>query len=300
MSSTTAADVGEGAAKKSSTEATPRSPDIIYDHIYADLGRAYESVGAERRWTVEGAIEDIPVVLLVGPEKRGKSWMLCDLVVAVTTATKWLGAFQVPPDQQGRVCVIDGEYGPWEYSRRIARLARGRGIDPKEVFAKIDYVYGWQFMLEAGNGPYLQVVGDIKKKKPSVVIVDPLRNFLDGDENSTTDALNSFRLLTNLRVGCPVVVAAHLNKRGTMSGARALKTRADMIIEGTDEEQPGTRRSGGSCGRRTRSPSRSRSGSSTSTTTTTWPRARDFGCGSKAIPFLARSCPSRLSASSRS
>lgn len=204
--------------------------------VYTDLARAYEEVGSERQWTVEGAIEGCPVVLLVGPEKRGKSWMLADLAVAMATGTKWLGAFSAT--EQGRVLVLDGEYGPWEYARRIARLARGRGLDPAEAFAKIDYVFAGQFLLTWESELYQRVFKDVKKSQPSMVILDPLRNFLSGDENSTTDAVASFKYLVGLRQNCPVVVAHHLNKAGAMSGARAFKTRADMVIEGTDEEQP--------------------------------------------------------------
>jgi len=43
-----------------------------------DLGE-YVDAAAERDWIVEGAIEGTPIVLLTGPEKSGKSWLLAGI-----------------------------------------------------------------------------------------------------------------------------------------------------------------------------------------------------------------------------
>lgn len=224
------------AEQDTAAEAEDRDERPLERGIFCDLSVAYAGIETERSWFVEGAIENNPVVLLVGPEKKGKSWMLADLAVAVASGTKWLGAFQA--NRAGKALVLDGEYGPHEYARRLARLARGRGLDPEEVFGNVLYVFAVPLLLSKENAFYLQVLQEVSKREPDVVVVDPLRNFVDGDENSTQDALEAYRNLVRFRHGCPVVAAHHLNKRGEMSGARAFKTRADMLIEGTDEEQP--------------------------------------------------------------
>lgn len=206
---------------------------------YVDLLDSLDQLDGTRDWVVDGAIESNPIVVLSGPEKRGKSWMLVDLATSVASATPWLNTFPVP--RAGNVVVVDGEYGALEWARRAKRVCAARGLDVKDVFPNIRYYRGaFGFMLDVKNGPLQELVGDLKRDGADLIIVDPFRNFLEGDENSATDVLKAMRVLASLRGtgGCPVVCAAHLNKSGGLSGSRAIRTRADVLIEGSDEEQP--------------------------------------------------------------
>ena len=74
----------------------------------------------------------------------------------------------------------------------------------------------------------------------ALIIVDPLRNHLAGDENSATDVLEALHCLSAMRThcSCPLVVSHHLNRAGSMSGSRALLGRVDLAFTGSDEEQP--------------------------------------------------------------
>jgi hypothetical protein len=86
-----------------------------------------------------------------------------------------------------------------------------------------------------------RIAHDIERDHPAAIFIDPFRNYLGGgDENSAKDVVEAMRLACVLRDAgkCPVVMAHHLNRQGTMSGSRALKTRADLFIEGTDEDEP--------------------------------------------------------------
>jgi hypothetical protein len=206
---------------------------------YVDLVAELDSIGAKRDWFAEGALEGTPLVVLAGAEKKGKSYAIAQLAVATITGGMWLGAF--PIRRPGTFVVLDAEYGPHEYTRRVARIARAEGHDPREVLAGLRYYYGG-FGLEADrNSDFGQIFEDIKRDKPAAMAVDPLRNYLgEGDENSAKDVLTAMRLLSAARDWgeCPVVAAHHLNRAGTMSGSRALKTRADLFIEGTDDDEP--------------------------------------------------------------
>lgn len=206
---------------------------------YSDLGSAYASIGAERDWTVEGAIEGSPLIVLAGPEKRGKSWILADLARAVATGGKWVGAFEAKVT--GDVVIIDGENGPGETSRRLARVARGAGLDPAEIFARVRHYSEGDLFLDHENEPLGALLRDVRENPPALIIVDPFRNFLGGaDENSAADVIEAFRLLSTIRdaAHAPLIAAHHLNRSGTMSGSRAMKTRVDLFIEGSDEDQP--------------------------------------------------------------
>ncbi|MBX3201799.1 MAG: AAA family ATPase [Labilithrix sp.] len=206
---------------------------------YGDLLAALKRIGAEREWVVEGAIESNPIIVLTGPEKKHKSFIGTDLAVAVATGTKWLGAFQVR--EPGDVVIVDGEYGVQEWSRRVKRICAGRGLDAEAVVRRLRYFDAkFGFMLSHLSVEYAQIAEDIRRNPPALVILDPFRNFLDGDEISAKDIIAAMRLINNLRClgNCPVLVTHHLTKTGGMSGSRAIRSRADMLIEGSDDDQP--------------------------------------------------------------
>ena len=163
----------------------------------------------------------------------------------------WLNTFGcVKP---GRVLYVDQEYGPSEFCRRVARLSRGLGCDPRAVLSQILYV----------NDPMLVLCGELcrtkegrAKPRPKALVhliaklqavddvalclLDPLRNLLDGSENDADTAFSAGIALEAFRrnTKAPVVVAHHLNKRGSYSVSRGLMGRFDLLLEATDEEQP--------------------------------------------------------------
>ena len=204
-----------------------------------DLGQHIDST-AERDWFAEGAVEDNPVVLLTGPEKSGKSWILADLAVATIAEQKWLGRF--PIRRPGQVLVLDAEYGPHEFTRRLTRIARGRGLDPRSITRDLLYVYSVGLYLTKDSERFVALATDLQSHRiePTLIIVDPLRNHLDGDENSAGDVLDAFRCLNGMKIHgeCPVIVSHHLNKAGNLSGSRALLGRVDQAFTGSDEEYP--------------------------------------------------------------
>jgi hypothetical protein len=208
------------------------------DPLFSDLLSEYEHVSDPRDWFAEGAIEGDPLFVFAGPEKSHKSWILIDLVVSTVTGSRWLGAF--PIKRPGTAFYVDCEYGPFEFARRAARIARAKGFDPREVLPGIKHVWGTGFEMRDGNQLALDVFHRAQREPPSLIVLDPWRNVLGGDENSAQDVIGTlkhFGLLRD-RVRCPVGIAHHLNRAGTVSGSRALMGRADLLIEGTDDEQP--------------------------------------------------------------
>jgi hypothetical protein len=182
-------------------------------------------------------------VLLAGPEKSGKSWILHDLAVATVAGGNWLGRF--PIRRPGSVVILDAEYGDGETARRLARIARGRGLDPSQVLTRVRHLYSFDLRLHHDDRGLLDLCRDLEADPPAVVIVDPLRNHLNGSENEAETVLDASYACAAMRgaAAAPVVVAHHLNKSGGTSGSRALLGRADLLLEGTDEAQPwyGTR-----------------------------------------------------------
>jgi hypothetical protein len=229
---------------KNSTEGAAHAP---HESLWTDLSKI--QITNERRWFAEGAIEGEPLICLAGPERKGKSWLMMALAVAVAgDGEKWIGRF--PLHKHGGVIYLDGEYGAVEFKRRIERLARGMGLDPALVCSpermryhySTDVVLAYQATAQRGvpvgiSDPVLKEIhADVLNDVPALIVLDPLRNHLTGDENAMHVIAEANRCLRALKAAgnCPLIYSHHLNKSGTFSGSRAIITMADLPIEGTD------------------------------------------------------------------
>lgn len=199
---------------------------------------AFGGLRTERDWFAEGAIERTPLVSLIGPEKTAKSWAAQQCAVATITGASWLGTF--PIRRSGRVLYADAEYGDHETARRMARIARAEGHRPEEVLADVVYYAAHSLRLAPDSTDVAALLQYAKHSEPALVIFDPFRNMMEGDENSALDMLNALDTAARFRdvLGCPVIVVHHLNKQGKASGSRAFRTRCDLVIEGTDDDTP--------------------------------------------------------------
>lgn len=208
------------------------------ERFFTDLGAVFRSVGRARDWFAEGAIEGNPLIVLSGPEKKNKSWAAMDLAVATITGGSWLGEFKIA--RRGPCFYCDGEYGEYDFARRVARICRGAGADPAAIMKTLGHLYSTKLTLKEGNGAFATLLAYAKKVRPALIIVDPFRNHLDGDENLVPIIIQAASRLSELRdaAGCPLMVLHHPNKAGTPSGSRSIQTRADLLITGTDAEEP--------------------------------------------------------------
>ena len=222
-----------GARRLTLVEPAPRP-----DGLYSDLLDVYDNRSSERPWFAEGAIEGNPIVVLSGPEKSGKSWIAQELAVATVLGLDWMGKF--PIRHPGEVVYADSEYGEHEMARRIARIARGMGQDPREALRRFRHCYATGLTLKEGDPELRALVENCGEHKPALVVLDPFRNSLDGSENDQDVINRAFRCLCHLRdaAECPLVVVHHLNKSGSYSGSRSIATRADLLLDGSDKEVP--------------------------------------------------------------
>lgn len=207
--------------------------------LWSDLSAAHDRVGKARPWFAEGAIEGEPVVMLMGPEKKGKSWLAMQLAVAVAAGgVAWLDTFTL--QRQGAVAYLDAEYGEFEFARRIARITRGYGKEPRDVLPLMRHNYSAELVLARDDPAFGRVLESIGAEKPALIVLDPLRNHLMGSENDSAVVVEANRCIRALKAAgrCPLLALHHLNKAGAYSGSRAIMSTADLIIEGSDEDRP--------------------------------------------------------------
>lgn len=208
--------------------------------LWSDLAAAHAAIGKARPWFAEGAIEGNPLVVMTAPEKGRKSWITMQLAAcaALSGEHAWLGAF--PLRRTGSVVYLDAEYGAYEFARRLSRIARGLGAQPLELLQRIRHRYSADLILSTEDPVFRAVVEDVAGDKPALIVLDPLRNHLAGEENDSgiiVKANRCLRLLGSMGQ-CPVVVLHHVNKSGGYSGSRAIMSTADFILEGSDGDEP--------------------------------------------------------------
>jgi len=233
----------KGEPRPNGYDTAPRSlPHNAPTHFeYSDLAAAYERLlgrGGARDWFAEGAIEGHPIIVFTGPEKQGKSWALMHLACATIVGGAWLGTF--PIRRPGHVVVVENEYGQDEYIRRVLRICRAEGWDLGQVIAGLHHYEGAFALLDDSElKPAAKLIEDAKRWSTKLTIVDPLRNYVP-DENDTANMVRALNNAGHIRnfTGSVVATAHHLNKQGNQSGARAIRTRADLLFDGTDTDNP--------------------------------------------------------------
>lgn len=207
---------------------------------FTDLGAALDGLTAARDWRVSGLLEGAPLVVLSGPEKAGKSWLAMALAMAVATGTPFAGRCEVL--DPGLVLYLDAENGGPEFARRIARIARGMGIDPRESIHNIRHLYTRGHKLARGaNDSFLDKLLKVADhEKPRLIVADSLYRLFDGSMNDAGDMVEAMQVLSELRrlTNAPCIALHHLNKQGGFLGSRALPAAADLFIEGSDDEEP--------------------------------------------------------------
>lgn len=81
-------------------------------------------------WLVDGLIKQGHTVLVLGKPHGGKSWIVDDLAVAVSSGTKFVGTYDV---EHNDVILLDDDSPISVVKNRIQRLAAGRDIDSKDL-----------------------------------------------------------------------------------------------------------------------------------------------------------------------
>lgn len=120
-------------------------------------------------------------LLLSGPSKAGKSFMLMSLAIAIASGTEWLGH----KCKQGKVFYINLELDGESFANRFEEIYRRSGIDKQYA----NNVRIWNLRGRAVPMDKLTpfVINRTKNKGYAAVIVDPIYKVITGDENNATE-----------------------------------------------------------------------------------------------------------------
>lgn len=120
-------------------------------------------------------------LLLAGPSKAGKSFLLMNLAVSLAEGADWLGM----KCKQGRVCYVNLELDSASCLHRLKDIYDKRGLAPNHV-KDID-VWNLRGHAVPMNKLAPVMIHRFKDRKYIAVIIDPIYKVITGDENSATE-----------------------------------------------------------------------------------------------------------------
>ena len=174
--------------------------------------RAEPIIGDER----DGLLRRGHVLLVNAPSKAGKSWLLDELGVCMSSGRPWLGY----PCQRLPVLFCDFELDrPSFYNRlKVVADAIGGTIDPSRIDTLS--LRGHTAATEELTSHIIRQASVRPAGYYGLLVLDPLYLFSVGDENSASDMREVMRQIGRLAttLGCSVAISHH-NAKG-LAGAK--------------------------------------------------------------------------------
>ena len=145
------------------------------------LGDVWNNMPPLKEELIPGILRVGHKMLLAGPSKAGKSYLLIDLAISIAEGVEWLGL----KCRQGRVCYVNLELDRASCFRRFKAIYEKRGIAPKNV----GNITIWNLRGKAAPMNKLTPVLNhrFKGKGFDAVIIDPIYKVITGDENNATE-----------------------------------------------------------------------------------------------------------------
>lgn len=120
-------------------------------------------------------------MLVSGPSKAGKSYLLIELAICIAEGRAWLGN----KCKQGKVVYLNMELDQAECYQRFKQIYNSLGIPPEHIQnIRIWNLRGFATPMDK-LAPLL--INRFKEKNYLAVIVDPIYKVITGDENSATE-----------------------------------------------------------------------------------------------------------------
>ena len=183
-------------------------------------------------------------MLISGPSKASKSFLLMNLAISMAEGESWLGM----QCRQGRVCYVNLELDEASCINRFKEIYTKRGIPPRHI-SDIDV---WNLRGRAVPMDKLApiLIHRFKDKRYEAIIIDPIYKVITGDENSATE-MSQFcsyfdRVATEIGVA---MIYCHHHSKGAIdkydnamdrsSGSGVFARDPDAILDMTEVKTDG-------------------------------------------------------------
>lgn len=131
---------------------------------------------------IGGVLRQGHKMIISGPSKAGKSFLLLELAYAIAEGHTWIGN----KCTMGKVLYVNMEIDRASFARRFISIYNARKMNHGAHRSNIDIwnLRGYSMPITKLIEPLLRRA---KKEAYSAIIIDPLYKVLEGDENSNTD-----------------------------------------------------------------------------------------------------------------
>ena len=166
---------------------------------------------------ISGILRDGHKMLLAGPSKAGKSFLLIELVICIAEGRTWLGH----PCRQGNVLYVNLELDRASCLHRFRKVYTALGIRPENLHR----ISIWNLRGQAVPLDSLvpKLIKRTKALNPAAIIIDPVYKVITGDENSAEQMAKFCSQLDKIctELGCAVIYCHHHSK-GSQGGKKSM------------------------------------------------------------------------------
>lgn len=156
-------------------------------------------------------------MLIAGPSKAGKSFLLIELCVSIAEGKSWMGW----PCAQGKVLYVNLELDRASCLHRFKDVYETLGWQPKGI-GNVDV---WNLRGKSVPMDKLapKLIRRASKKGYIAVVIDPIYKVITGDENSADQMANFCNQFDKVctELGCAVIYCHHHSK-GSQGGKKSM------------------------------------------------------------------------------
>lgn len=175
-----------------------------------ELNDAYKAAETKPAWVIPGLLERGQKLLITGQPKTRKTFIALDLARAVAMCEPFMGFQTWTPTEPATVLLVEGEGTFRELGVRLKKIFEGRQSD------RVKILHRERVKLDDPES-LAQLRRDCLKLQPSLLILDPFRNFHDQDENSSQEMSLVFAAIDSLIRTLPTmaIVTVHHSPKGS-------------------------------------------------------------------------------------
>lgn len=157
---------------------------------------------------IEGVLRVSHKLLISGPSKAGKSFLLMNLAVCFATGSKWLNK----KCKQGKVLYVNLELDEASCYHRFIEICENADIDPESVRNLVIWNLRGRAVPMDKLTPFL--INRYKDKGFVAIIIDPIYKVITGDENSATEMSTfcSYFDRAAIEIGAAMIYCHHHSK----------------------------------------------------------------------------------------
>lgn len=167
---------------------------------------------------IKGVLREGHKMLVAGPSKAGKSFLLMELCIAFAEGRSWMG-FQC---EQGKVLYVNLEIDEATCEHRFLDIYAKLGYTPETWHAGNIQVLPLRGQAKPLDDLVPQLISAIKDQKYLAVIIDPIYKVITGDENNASDMGHFCNQFDKLCQGVPcAVIYCHHHSKGAQGQKKA-------------------------------------------------------------------------------